>query len=307
MGAAVLWTSQGSLLTVMADKGTLGGFNGIFWSVFMINYVIGGIIAQFVLKNASSTVLYIVFSCMAGASVLGLLLIRSTPSIAPGRGKGEPLRLAETARIMVERRFRYLWPAMCYSGFSSSFFSIYYTAYIGAQWVGLALVALGAAEVLGSIVGGRVSDRIGRTPVFVASCVSTLAGVSVAAMSPRGSSSEGVWMYFVAFALMGLGDSGFNTQVQGAVGHYHKNASQPAFAGYRFILSITSMVGAISGRYLHLMDSPWDILIPCLVLWGVLMLALLGWVYLDIAIDPVSEKTAANLNLQDDATARREK
>ena len=302
MGAAVLWTSQGSLLTVMADKGTLGGFNGIFWSVFMVNYVIGGIITQFVLKSTSSTVLYIVFSCMAGVSVLGLLLIRTTPSIAGGRGKGEPLRLAETARIMMERRFRYLWAAMCYSGFSSSFFSIYYTAYVGSQWVGLALVALGSAEVLGSIVSGRVSDRIGRTPVFIASCVATLVGVSVAAMSPRESSSEGVWMYFVAFGFLGLGDSGFNTQVQGAIGHFHKNASQPAFAGYRFLLSVTSMIGAISGRYLHTMTAPWDILIPCMVLWGVLLLALVSWVYLDLAIDPVSEQKDSELHIQDVVT-----
>ncbi len=287
----MLWTSQGSLLTVMADKGSLGGFNGIFWSVFMVNYVIGGLITQFVLNNTDSSVLYIIFSCMAGASVLGLLLIRTTPSIAPGRMRStvQPVRLTETARIMFERRFRYLWPAMCYSGFSSSFFSVYYTAYIGKEWVGLTLVVFGAAEVFGSLVGGRVSDRIGRSPVFLASCVMTLVGVCFAAMSPRQSSGDGVWMYFLAFAFMGLGDSGFNTQVQAAVGYYHKSASQPAFAGYRFLLSITSMTGAISGRYLHNLAAPWDIFVPCAVLWGVLFLALFGWVILDLYIDPVSE------------------
>lgn len=45
-GAAVLWTSQGSLLTVMSSKDTLGLFNGIFWGLFMGNYVIGGLITQ---------------------------------------------------------------------------------------------------------------------------------------------------------------------------------------------------------------------------------------------------------------------
>jgi MFS family permease len=51
IGASVLWTSQGSLLTVMADKSNLGALNGVFWSLFMFSYVFGGLITEFLLSR----------------------------------------------------------------------------------------------------------------------------------------------------------------------------------------------------------------------------------------------------------------
>lgn len=51
IGASVLWTSQGSLLAVMAGKKNLGALNGIFWSLFMVSYIFGGLITEFVLKK----------------------------------------------------------------------------------------------------------------------------------------------------------------------------------------------------------------------------------------------------------------
>ncbi len=182
---------------------------------------------------------------------------------------------------------------MCYSGFSASFITALYTAYIGREWVGLTLVVYGCVEVFGSLFGGRISDKVGRSPVFLASCVCTLAGVIVASLSPEKVQTlqEGAWMYFVAYALLGLGDSGFNTQVQAALGSFMKKNSQPAFAAYRFILSVTSMTGSIAGSYLNLtyLSAPWQILLPCVVLWSVLFVAVLCWVYLDLCVQRISD------------------
>jgi MFS family permease len=182
---------------------------------------------------------------------------------------------------------------MCYSGFSASFITALYTAYIGKQWVGLTLVAYGVVEVFGSLIGGRISDRIGRSPVFLASCVCTLTGVIVASVSPQSVATlqEGAWKYFVAYIFLGLGDSGFNTQVQAALGSFNKKTSQPAFAAYRFILSVTSMIGAISGSYINLtyLNNPWQILLPCTVLWCVLFVSVLCWIYLDLRVQSVSD------------------
>ena len=227
--------------------------------------------------------------------MLGLLLLRPTPSLSPSHSKAgvERLNLLETVRILFERRFRLLLPAMCYSGFSASFNTALYTAYIGSDWVGLTLVVYGCVEVLGSLVGGRISDRVGRTPVFLVSCMCSLTGVLVASLSPQTvpKLEDGAWMYLLAFAFLGLGDSGFNTQVQGALGHFMKNNSQPAFAAYRFILSVTSMTGSIAGSYINLkyLSAPWQILLPCVVLWCVLFVAMICWVILDVCVERVSE------------------
>ena len=43
VGAALLWTSQGSIVTVMASPATLGFYNGVFWAAFMCNYLAGGL------------------------------------------------------------------------------------------------------------------------------------------------------------------------------------------------------------------------------------------------------------------------
>lgn len=99
--------------------------------------------------STSSVVLYAVFSSLAGLAVLGLLLLRATPSLssrgtaaaaASKGGEEQPLSLLETVRILGERRFRLLLPAMMYSGLSASFITAFYTSYIGAQWVGSTLI-----------------------------------------------------------------------------------------------------------------------------------------------------------------------
>jgi MFS family permease len=294
VGAALLWTAQGSLVTVMASTTTLGFFNGVFWALFMGNYIVGGLVTQFVLKYYSETVLYAVFSSLAVASVAGLFMIRTTPSIKSSgkQKKAEPFNLLETVKLIVDKKFLFLWPAIAYSGFTSAFYNVIYTDYIGKTWVGFALVVFGICEVLGSVVGGKMSDRVGRTPVFLISCVCTLLGVCFAAMSEPNQINSGTWYYFVSYGFLGLGDSGFNTQVQGALGMYYKNESQPAFAGYRFLLSVCVTIGSIGGRWLtrEYLSAPWDIMIPCIILFVNLVLAAACWMYLDVYVAAVSEK-----------------
>ena len=49
VGSSLLWTSQGSLITLMAKPDTLGLYNGIFAALYTFNFVIGGFTTQFVL------------------------------------------------------------------------------------------------------------------------------------------------------------------------------------------------------------------------------------------------------------------
>lgn len=293
LGAALLWTAQGSIVTVMASVETRGLYNGVFWGTFMCNYLAGGLITEFILgtdalqpsKSDQDIVrLYIIFTTLAVASALGLFFLRMTPALR--RQKHVRLNLLETVSLMVDKRFLCLWPAIMYSGFSSAFFNVLYTSYMGRKWVGLNLIVFGGCEVLGSIVGGQLSDRIGRTPVFLFSCLCTMIGVCLAALSTPGLlSGPDLWYYFAAYAFLGLGDSGFNTQVQAVLGHFYPDHSQPAFAGYRFLLSVCAMIGSLAGFWLD----PHSILIPAIVLWSVLLVALVGWIVLDWWVQSVSD------------------
>jgi len=291
IGAALLWTAQGSIVTVMSSPATLGFYNGVFWGIFMMNYVSGGLITQFVINDSGPVLLYTIFSSIAGMGVLGLLFIRTTPSLKRQKTSEIRFNILETVKLLVFRRFLLLWPAVMYSGFSSAFFNAIFTAYMGSAFVGYSLVIFGICEVLGSVIGGRLSDRIGRTPVFLFSCVCTMTGVCFAASSSPNEELH-VWRYFLAYAFLGLGDSGFNTQVQGAIGHFFPSQSQPAFAGYRFLLSVCAMIGSLSGQWLTpggALPAPWPIMLPSMVLWVILLCALVCWLYLDFRVQPVFE------------------
>ena len=77
---SVLWTAQGSLVALSASKKTLGLFNGIFFCVFMVNYLVGGIITQNVLNKTEGgqTLLYIIFTILGCVSWGGFFFIRPT-------------------------------------------------------------------------------------------------------------------------------------------------------------------------------------------------------------------------------------
>lgn len=43
-------------------------------------------------------------------------------------------------------------------------------------------------------------------------------------------------------------------------------------------------------------DYPWQILLPCVVLWGVLFLAMVAWVYLDMRVQRISDPKEEKAN-----------
>ena len=188
-----------------------------------------------------------------------------------------------------------LVPSIAYSGLSAAFIYAIYPGHIGGQWLGYGLLCFGGAEFVGSLVGGKLSDRIGRVPVFVFSVMATTAGVVSGVMSPvHGAANESEpasWLFFFSFFWLGMGDSGFNTQVQAAIGHFHPGStSQSAFAFYRGVLSLFAAIGAIGGRWCtveYFPDGLWDVLLPGVILWGSVVLALGTFLFLHFRVQSV--------------------
>ena len=217
----------------------------------------------------------------------------------------EKYSVFETLLLFKDKRVLMLFPSVAYSGLSAAYINVIYPKYVGTNWIGYSLIVYGVAEVVGSIAGGKASDKIGRTPVFIASCIATAAGVLVASLSsyqlsndPKADLST-LWMYFVAYFLLGLGDSGFNTQVQSALGYFKQDSTQAAFAYYRMVLSVFAAIGSISGKYIQrdYLAAPWDILLPSIVLWVSVCIALVSWIILDCCIAEVSPKKKKTFTL----------
>ncbi len=307
IGSSLLWTSQGSLITLMAKPETLGHYNGVCVALFMGNFVIGGLTTQFVLGCGDGagqplTLLYLIFSALAIAGAAVFFLIRVTPSLMPS---GLPLSWSpkKTLVVLIDRRFLYMYPTMMYSGFSSAFYMVVFTAFMGKCFLGYAQIVLGVAEVLGCIVAGKLSDRIGRTPLFLVGCGCTaVAAVIVTLSDPMqttigpGEGGNGAWVYFLAFCMYGLGDAAFNTQTQSVLGLFFNEKAASAFAAYRIVLALFGGLASSVGFTFLYLGRPWDLLVPCIILWCILSVSVVCWLYLDKRVQAVSPPSLESVN-----------
>jgi MFS family permease len=295
VGSSLLWTSQGSLITLMCKPETLGTYNGVFAALYMGNFLSGGLLTQFLLgcggaegKNEPLTLLYIVFSVLGAAAVAMMFFIRVTTSVMASKKKlsWSPVK---TLRILLDRRIRYMFPAIAVSGFSSAFFMVILTAYAGPCFIGTFQVVLGVAEVSGSYLSGRISDKVGRTPVFLAGCVFLVISAIFAAFSqPKQETLGGVWTFFCAYFFYGLGDSTFATQSSAALGLYFPDKAAWAFASYRILLAMVGgLISSIGFTFAYL-PSPWGILLPCIIMWVAVICAALSWVYMDLRVESLA-------------------
>jgi MFS family permease len=89
IGAAALWTSQGSLLTRYSGVATRGRNSGIFWGILQLSLLIGSLIAYGVVPGGhditehTATKLYIALLCCACTGTVILLFLGKPPSQAP--------------------------------------------------------------------------------------------------------------------------------------------------------------------------------------------------------------------------------
>ena len=194
-----------------------------------------------------------------------------------------------TLRMLTEHRFRFLYATIMYSAFSGAFYLVIFPAYMGKCFVGYAQIVLGVAEVSGSYVSGKMSDRIGRTPVFLLGCVCTMLAAGFAAFSPpKETTLRGAWIYFPAFFLYGLGDSTFNTQSPSVLGLFYPKNAASAFAAFRIVLAFVGGLTSSIGFAFSYLPAPWDILTPCIIMWALLVFSVVSWVYLDKRVQSLS-------------------
>ena len=296
IGSSLLWTAQGSLITLMCKPETLGTYNGVFAALYMGNFLSGGLLTQFLLgcaqdggqRNEPLTLLYIVFSVLSAAAVAMMFFIRVTTSVMASK-KSLSFNPIKTLRILLDRRIRYMFGAIAVSGFSSAFFMVILTAYAGPCFVGIFQIVLGVAEVSGSYLSGRISDKVGRTPVFLGGCVFLAISAIFAAFSkPQQETFAGVWPFFLAYFFYGLGDSTFATQSSAALGLYFPDKAAWAFASYRILLAMVGGLFSAIGFTFEYLPNPWGILLPCIIMWVAVLFASLSWVYMDLRVESLT-------------------
>lgn len=88
-GAAVLWIAEGEFVKENSTPATRGVANGIFWSVFQLNLVVGNLLTWQVYSRLHSTyTLYLGFTVVGAVGTAALFALRSPafPRVAGGAG-----------------------------------------------------------------------------------------------------------------------------------------------------------------------------------------------------------------------------
>jgi len=173
------------------EKSTQGLFNGIFFGIFQMTQIIGNLLSSLVLgsstgpSESTQTTLFVVFLCTAAAGTALSCFLRpqTTTEVAllsedmsnmssgetttKGETSGRPNvkeQLLSTVKLMRKPKMFLLLPIFYYCGLEQGFAWGDFTSNViapsvGKQNIGFVMATFGAADVLGSLLSGRISDK----------------------------------------------------------------------------------------------------------------------------------------------------
>lgn len=298
LGAACIWTGQGSFLTENSDSKTIARNSGIFWALLQCSLLFGNMFFYFTLQGKDTIdkstrfTVFIVLLVVCSIGVLLLIALRNAkrPELKASEEKtpeeGPLAVLVRAFKLFMTKDMILLSVTFFYTGLELGFFSgVYGTAVAGTlqfgtiakQLLGLNGIFIGVGEILGGgLFGmlGKKTNRYGRDPIVILGYVVHMAAfylifINIPFRAALHETTEGAYIHsnvqlamFCSF-LLGFGDSCFNTQVYSLLGNVYAGESAPAFALFKFIQSLAA---AASFFYSTNLILPWQLLI--LVIMG---------------------------------------
>uniref|UniRef100_A0ABI7ZY14 Protein unc-93 homolog A n=1 Tax=Felis catus TaxID=9685 RepID=A0ABI7ZY14_FELCA len=281
LGAAPLWSAQGTYLTIMGNtqaekagkvgRDVVNQYFGTFFLIFQSSGVWGNLISSLVFGQTPSQ----------GSGVLAVLLVAVfLEPIKDAQRKregdeGPPFwsTLLSTFRLLGDKRLRLLVLLPMYTGFEQAFLAgdytrSYVTCALGIRFVGYVMICFSATNSLCSVLYGRLSQKTGRAALYALGAVTHLCCIiALLLWEPH---PRQLAVFFVFSGLWGVSDAVWQTQNNALYGVLFEKNKEAAFANYRLWESLGCVIAFGYSTFLC-------VSVKLYILLGVLSLAMLAY------------------------------
>uniref|UniRef100_A0A8C9KA71 Protein unc-93 homolog A n=1 Tax=Panthera tigris altaica TaxID=74533 RepID=A0A8C9KA71_PANTA len=281
LGAAPLWSAQGTYLTIMGNtqaekagkvgRDVVNQYFGTFFLIFQSSGVWGNLISSLVFGQTPRQ----------GSGVLAVLLVAVfLEPIKDAQRKregdeGPPFwsTLLSTFRLLGDKRLRLLVLLPMYSGFEQAFLAgdytrSYVTCALGIRFVGYVMICFSATNSLCSVLYGRLSQKTGRAALYTLGAVTHLCCIiALLLWEPH---PRQLAVFFVFSGLWGVSDAVWQTQNNALYGVLFEKNKEAAFANYRLWESLGFVIAFGYSTFLC-------VNVKLYILLGVLSLAMLAY------------------------------
>jgi len=266
VGGSFLWLCQAKYVNDCSDEQTKGIFNGIFWSLFQTNQIIGSALATLLLGSFQASSFFCLLLVFAGVALVMLNFVQPPVKNTSQGSKEEETNAQDKQEsgidafksfmsLFSDRKNYFLFAALFFGGLAIGSYINFMGAYVTStldlpadlsaeekdmkirQNVGFAFLVLAIGEVAAGLSVGKLADKFDKLKLFTGTLMFNEAALAVTLLAVL---TKSYTLCVIAAFMWGYGDTGINTMVNAVIGSIF-NGKTELFSAYRCLMSFGTM------------------------------------------------------------------